>query len=223
MYGPVKVPAGRYVALSVSDTGLGIPSENLPRIFEPFFTTKDPGKGTGMGLAMVYGIVKNHGGWIDVRSGASHGTTFRILLPASRETAAAPPAPTQPEPLAGGTETILFVDDEESLRILAVEMLGGLGYTVLTAGNGIEALARYSSARGKIALVILDLVMPEMGGVETFQRIREIDPGARVLVSSGYAVEGRPESLLAMGAAGFIQKPYRLAALASAVRQALES
>jgi PAS domain S-box-containing protein len=223
MYGPVKVPAGRYVALSVSDTGVGIPSGSLPRIFEPFFTTKDPGKGTGMGLAMVYGIVKNHGGWIDVRSGAGRGTTFRVLLPASREPAVAPPAPPQPEPLAGGTETILFVDDEESLRILAVEMLGGLGYTVLTAGNGIEALARYSSMRGKIALVILDLVMPQMGGVETFQRIRELDPGARVLVSSGYAVEGRPENLLAEGAAGFIQKPYRLAALASAVRQALES
>ena len=221
MYGPVKVPAGRYVALSVSDTGMGIPSVSLPRIFEPFFTTKDPGKGTGMGLAMVYGIVKNHGGWIDVRSGVGRGTTFRILLPASRESVAAPPAPTQPEPLAGGTETILFVDDEESLRILAVEMLGGLGYTVLTAGNGIEALACYSSTRGKIALVILDLAMPQMGGVETFRRIRELDPGARVLVSSGHAMEGRPENLLSKGAAGFIQKPYRLAALASAVRQAL--
>ncbi len=222
MYGPVKVPAGLYVALSVSDTGTGIPADRLPRIFEPFFTTKAPGKGTGLGLAMVYGIVKNHGGWIDVRSGEGSGTTFRILLPASPEATAAPPPPLQPETLAGGSESILFVDDEESLRILAKEMLGGLGYDVGTAANGVEALSIYSSNPGRYSLVILDLVMPEMGGAETFQRIREIDPEAKIVISSGYAVEEKSESLLAAGAAGFVQKPYRLAVLAAAVRNALD-
>jgi PAS domain S-box-containing protein len=220
-YGPAMAPPGAYVSLSVSDTGVGIPSGNLPRIFEPFFTTKEPGKGSGMGLAMVYGIVKNHGGWIDVRSPSGRGTTFRILLPASTSMPAVTAAPIQPEILAGGTETILFVDDEESLRLLATEMLGSLGYTVVTAKNGIEALARYAEKRGEIALVILDLIMPEMGGVETFRRLREIDPAARVLVSSGYAGDERPEMLLAEGVAGFLRKPYRLGALAAAIRQAL--
>jgi PAS domain S-box-containing protein len=219
-YGSAQAPPGEYVSLSVSDTGVGIPSENLSRIFEPFFTTKEPGRGSGMGLAMAYGIVKNHGGWIDAQSGSRRGTTFRILLPASGSMLAAVAAP-QPESLAGGSETILFVDDEEALRLLAIETLGSLGYTVITAGNGIEALARYAEKQGEIAVVILDLIMPEMGGAEAFRRIREIDPAARVLVSSGYTGDGRPEALLAEGAAGFLQKPYRLAALAAAIRQAL--
>jgi CheY-like chemotaxis protein len=220
-YGSAKAPPGEYVSLSVSDTGTGIPPEILPRIFEPFFTTKETGKGSGMGLAMVYGIVKSHGGWIDARSAAGEGTTFRILLPASPSMPSAAAAPTRPELPAGGTETVLFVDDEESLRLLAREMLGSLGYTVLTARNGVEALALYAEKRGKIALVILDLIMPEMGGVETFRRMREIDPAARVLVSSGYAGDERPETLLPEGVAGFLQKPYRLGALAAAIRRAL--
>jgi PAS domain S-box-containing protein len=220
-YGGAKAQPGDYVSLSVSDTGTGIPEENLPRIFEPFFTTKEQGKGSGMGLAMVYGIVKNHGGWIDARSAAGRGTTFRILLPAAPSIPAAPPAHPAAESLARGTGTILFVDDEEALRQLATETLGGLGYTVVTARNGVEALALYGEKRGEIALVILDLIMPDMGGVETFRRLREIDPSARVLICSGYAGEGRPENLLAEGVAGFLRKPYRIGALAAAIRQAL--
>ncbi len=219
--GPAEAPPGEYICLSVSDTGVGIPSGNLPRIFEPFYTTKEAGKGSGMGLAMVYGIVKNHGGWIDARSEPGRGTTFRILLPASQGKPAAPGDPPRPEMPAGGTETILFVDDEEALRSLATATLGSLGYRVLTARNGFDALARYEQNRGEIELVILDLIMPEMGGVETFRRIRAIDPAARVLVSSGYAGDGRLELLLAEGAAGFLQKPYRLGTLAAAIRRAL--
>jgi len=219
--GPAEAPPGEYICLSVSDTGVGIPSGNLPRIFEPFYTTKEAGKGSGMGLAMVYGIVKNHGGWIDARSEPGRGTTFRILFPASQDKPAAPGEPPRPEMPAGGTETILFVDDEEALRSLATATLGSLGYRVLTARNGFDALARYEENRGEIELVILDLIMPEMGGVETFRRIRAIDPAARVLVSSGYAGDGRLELLLAEGAAGFLQKPYRLGTLAAAIRQAL--
>ena len=221
--GAPENPPGRFVSLSVTDTGVGIPSDDIPRIFEPFFTTKEPGKGTGMGLAMAYGIVKNHGGVLDVRSSPGFGSTFRVLLPASPEEAAPAAHVAPPEEVAGGTETILFVDDEESLRLLALETLGRLGYSVTTARNGIEAIEIYSDSRNRIDLVILDMIMPGMGGEETFRRLREIDPSARVLVSSGYAVEGKPGNLLAEGAAGFLQKPYRLATLAASVRRALES
>ena len=216
---PERAPRGTYAALTLSDTGVGIPPENIPRIFEPFFSTKEPGKGSGMGLAMAYGIVKNHGGFLDVRSVPGKGAAFRVLLPASSKEVSTSPAPAPDEPPAGGTETILFVDDEESLRMLAVEMLGRLGYSVLTAGNGVEAVSIFEERRGEIAVVILDMIMPGMGGEETFHRLKEIDPSARILISSGYAVEGRPQSLLSAGAAGFLQKPYRVGALAAAIRR----
>lgn len=216
---PENLVRGKYISLSLSDTGVGIPWENIPRIFEPFFSTKDPGKGSGMGLAMAYGIVKNHGGYIDVRSTPGEGSTFRVLLPASSKEISPSPASVPEEPPPGGTETILFVDDEESLRLLAVEMLGRLGYRVLTARNGLEAMKIYEERGGEIAIVILDMIMPGMGGEETFHRLREIDPSARILISSGYTVEGRPQTLLSAGAAGFLQKPYRVGALAAALRR----
>jgi PAS domain S-box-containing protein len=216
---PEDLARGKYISLSLSDTGMGIPSENLPRIFEPFFSTKAPGKGSGMGLAMAYGIVKNHGGYLDVRSAPGEGSTFRVLLPASSKEILLSPAAVSEEPLSGGTETVLFVDDEESLRLLAVEMLGRLGYRVLTAWNGLEALKTYEERRGEIAIVILDMIMPGMGGEETFHQLKEIDPSVRILISSGYTVEGRPQSLLSAGAAGFLQKPYRIGALAAALRR----
>ncbi len=180
---PEDLSRRKYLSLSLSDTGVGIPPENIPRIFEPFFSTKDPGKGSGMGLAMAYGIVKNHGGYLDVRSVPGEGSTFRVLLPASMRETPPSPAALPEEPPPGGTETVLFVDDEESLRLLAVEMLGRLGYRVLTAGNGLEALKNYGERRGEIAIVILDMIMPGMGGEETFHRLREIDPSVRILIS----------------------------------------
>ncbi len=218
---PEGAPRGSYIFLSLADTGVGIPPENIPRIFEPFFSTKEPGKGSGMGLAMAYGIVKNHGGFLDVRSVPGAGTTFRVQLPTSPkeifpQTTAAPE-----EPVVGGTETVLFVDDEESLRMLAVEMLGRLGYRVLTAGNGLEAVKIFSEKRGEIAVIILDMIMPGMGGEETFHCLKEIDPSVRILISSGYAVDGRPQSLLSAGAAGFLQKPYRVGTLAATLRRIL--
>ncbi len=216
---PSGAPPGTYISLLLSDTGVGIPRENIPRIFEPFFTTKDPGKGSGMGLAMAYGIVKNHGGFLDVTSEPGLETTFRVLLPASTKDIppAAEPAPDLPA--TGGTETILFVDDEEALRLLAVEMLGRLGYRVLTAGNGFEAVTIFTEKRKEIEVVILDMIMPGMGGEETFYRLRNIDPSVRILLSSGYAMEGRPHGLLMAGAAGFLQKPYRVGTLASSLRR----
>ncbi len=213
---------GGFIALSVADTGAGIPPEIRPRIFEPFFSTKEPGKGTGMGLAMVYGIVSRHGGRIDVASAVGSGTTFRILLPASPGDVELPASQDPLPVLPRGSETILFVDDEGALRALAREMLGGLGYTILTARNGVEALKLFMERRKEIDLVILDLIMPEMGGVETIGKIRAVDPSARILVSSGDVAEGRAEGLTAEGVAGFVVKPYRLAILAGAVRQALD-
>jgi PAS domain S-box-containing protein len=214
-------PRGKYVSLTLSDTGVGIPPENIPRIFEPFFTTKDPGKGSGMGLAMAYGIVKNHGGHMDVRSVPGGGATFRVLLPASPKELSPSPSSAPEEPVAGGTETILFVDDEASLRLLAKEMLGRLGYKVLTAGNGLEAVAVFTECRSEIAAIILDIIMPGMGGEEAFHRLREIDPSVRILLSSGYALEGKPHRLLSAGANGFLQKPYRVGTLAAALRRVL--
>src|SRR3989304_4316071 len=191
---PEGAPRGKYVLLLLSDTGMGIPPENTPRIFEPFFTTKEPGKGSGMGLAMAYGIVKNHGGYLVVRSTPGEGTTFRVLLPASPKKISPSPSPVPEEPV-GGTETVLFVDDEELLRQPAGGMPGGLGYRVLTAGNGLEAVKTFSEKCGEIAAVILDMIMPGMGGEETFHRLKEIDPSARILLSSGYAVGGGPPRL----------------------------
>ncbi len=219
---PEGTPHGTYISFSLTDTGVGIPPENIPRIFEPFFSTKDPGKGSGMGLAMAYGIVKNHGGTRDVRSVPGKGTTFRVLVPASSKEILPSPPLLPDEPVVGGTETILFVDDEESLRMLAVEMLGRLGYQVLTAGNGLEAVKTFAERRGEIGLVILDMIMPGLGGEETFHRLKEIDPSVRILISSGYAVEGKPQSLLSAGAAGFLQKPYRVGTLAATLRRILE-
>jgi CheY-like chemotaxis protein len=144
-----------------------------------------------------------------------------LLLPASAKEIPAPPSSVQEEPAAGGTETVLFVDDEESLRVLAVEMLGRLGYRVLTAGNGLEAVKIFRERREEIAAVILDMIMPGMGGEETFHRMKEIDPAARILLSSGYAVEGRPQTLLSAGAAGFLPKPYRVGTLAAALRRTI--
>ncbi len=218
---PGAPPPGPYVCLRLSDTGVGIPPENIPRIFEPFFTTKETGKGSGMGLAMVYGIVKNHGGFLSVESVPNEGTEFRLLLPASAREARPAAEPAREEPAARGTETILFVDDEESLQSLADQMLSRLGYRVLTAGNGADAVRIFRERHPEIAVVILDLVMPGMGGEEAFRQLKEIDPSARILLSSGYAMEGRPRSLLAAGAAGFLQKPYRLGDLGAALRRVI--
>ncbi|HVO85264.1 MAG TPA: PAS domain S-box protein [Syntrophobacteria bacterium] len=212
---------GNYVLLMVSDTGSGMDHETLERIFEPFFTTKGVGRGTGLGLAMVYGIVKSHKGYITCYSEIGHGTTFKIYLPTVEE---APEVPGEWEERLpeGGTETILLVDDEESVRQLGKQMLEMVGYRVLVASDGEEALALYPERMGDVALVILDLIMPGMGGKACGEALLRLNPRVRLLIASGYSVDGRLEETLRSGARGFISKPYELRDLLKRVRDMLD-
>jgi nitrogen-specific signal transduction histidine kinase/CheY-like chemotaxis protein len=210
---------GKYVKISLTDTGLGMDEKTKARIFEPFFTTKEMGRGTGLGLAMVYGIVKGHNGHIDVYSEKGRGTTFNIYLPAS-EREALIDARTE-EVIVTGEETILLVDDEEAIIGVVKEMLETLGYQVLTAMSGQEAVKVYEENRSKIDLVILDMIMPEMGGGETFDRLKEVNPEIKVILASGYSLNGEASGIMARGCKGFIQKPARIAELSQRVRNVL--
>ena len=212
---PFRVEPGNYVEISVSDTGVGIDRKTRERIFEPFFTTKEMGRGTGLGLASVYGIIKSHGGYIDVDSEEKKGTTFTIYLPAS-ENEAVREKPI-PDEMIKGTGTILLIDDEKMILEVGCELLEELGYTVLCALSGPEALDIFQKNSDKIDLVIMDMIMPGMGGGETFDRLRKINPEVKVLLSSGYSVNGQATKILRRGCDGFIQKPFNLNQLAEKI------
>jgi CheY-like chemotaxis protein len=216
---------GRFVCLRVSDTGVGMDTAIIGRIFEPFFTTKEVGKGTGLGLATVYGIVKQHEGWIEVTSQVGKGSTFRVFLPAS-DAAAAAGEKADTDPMAfvrGGTETILVVEDEPVLRDMAQLILEELGYRVLSAGSGREALSVWEQHAGRVDLLLTDMVMPEgVSGVELAERILALQPNLRVVFTSGYTVDDVSEAFLARTNARFLQKPYTRTTLAQAVRRALD-
>ena len=212
---PFKVESGKYVEISVSDTGVGIDRKTRERIFEPFFTTKEMGRGTGLGLASVYGIIKSHSGYIDVHSEKEKGTTFTIYLPASEKEAVR--EKTAPAAMLKGTGTILLIDDEKMILDVGRELLEELGYTVLSALSGREALDIFQKNLGKIDLVIMDMIMPGMGGGETFDRLRAINPNIKVLLSSGYSVNGQASKILHRGCDGFIQKPFNLNQLAEKI------
>jgi CheY-like chemotaxis protein len=211
-----------YVFLEVKDTGEGMTGEVQKRIFEPFFTTwRDTGH-AGMGLSSVYGIVKNHDGGIHVETSPGQGSRFRIYLPrAASESAAADPPPAADYPK--GTETILVVDDEPEIREMGNELLGALGYRTLSAGDGEAACRIFRERLREIDLVLLDIVMPRMGGQETFRELRKLSPGIPVLLSSGYSVEEVAREILREGANGFLQKPYGLSELAKKVRGILDA
>jgi len=211
---------GDYVRLSVSDTGTGMDPGTLKHLFEPFYTTKAVGKGTGLGLAMVYGIVKNHGGHILCRSEKNRGTTFTLYLQVNGRPEAARPLET-PGPPAQGKESILVVDDEPMVRELAEEILRSRGYEVQSASDGETALSIFEKGKGRIALVILDLIMPGMGGRQCLERLLRIDPGARVLIASGYALDAATQEAIDAGAQGFVKKPYELQTMLEAVRRIL--
>jgi PAS domain S-box-containing protein len=211
----------RLVALEVRDTGSGIEEADLPRIFDPFFTTKGPGKGTGLGLSIVFGIVQRHGGRIDVSSAPKRGTTFEVLFPALASKTNGR-APTPAASAASGRETIMVVDDEPSLRSLLRRALGRHGYSVVEATDGIEALELFRGSKKRIDLVVLDIVMPRLDGHATFEQLKQMDPGVRVLFATGYGMDGESQQLLESGALGIIRKPYDLTTLELEIRAALD-
>ncbi len=215
---PYKVEAGDYIKITVTDTGIGIDKDTRERIFEPFFTTKEMGRGTGLGLASVYGVIKNHGGYINVYSEIDQGTTFSIYLPASRKKIQKEIEKTVPT-VAMGTGTILLIDDEETIIKVGEELLRELGYEVLAARSGQEAIELYQKNADKIDLVIMDMIMPGMGGGETFDRLKRINRDIKVLLSSGYSINGQASKILERGCDGFIQKPFNLIQLSDKIQQ----
>jgi CheY-like chemotaxis protein len=210
---------GDYVLLTVTDTGVGMDPKTLERIFEPFFTTKELGRGTGLGLASVYGIVKGHGGYIDVESEKLRGTTFKIYLPAS--SGEVYKIIKAPDHIIKGTGTILLVDDEEEVLEVGEKLLKAMGYKVLTVREGGEAIEVYKKHRETIDLVLLDIIMPKMKGGEVFDRLKEINPEVKVLLSSGYSIDGEATRILQRGGKGFIQKPFDIEQLSQSIRAIL--
>jgi PAS domain S-box-containing protein len=211
---------GNYVQLTVTDTGTGMDKEIVERIFDPFFTTKEMGRGTGLGLASAYGIIKGHGGYIDAESKMGHGTTFSIYLPASEEEVRKPVKAAE-RFIKKGTGTVLLVDDEEVILEVGRELLEVMGYQVLTARDGNEAVEAYRKNRDKIDIVLLDIVMPTMGAGEAYDRMKAINPDIKVLLSSGYGIDGQATEILERGCDGFIQKPFSVMDLSHKLRKIL--
>ncbi|BCS96381.1 hypothetical protein DSLASN_20130 [Desulfoluna limicola] len=217
-----KLP-GKYVKISVTDSGTGMDRATMERVFEPFFTTKrmGGGKGTGLGLASAYGIVKNHNGIIDVSSEKGNGTTFRVYLPASDKSAAVDSH--YDSPAQKGDETVLLVDDEPFVAETGKQFLLKLGYNVILARSGETCIDIYKKNRDNISLVILDMIMPGMGGAETYDKLKAIDTKARVLLTSGYSPRGKAEEIMARGCNGFIQKPLRMEELSCKIREIIDT
>ncbi|MBU4261567.1 MAG: PAS domain S-box protein [Proteobacteria bacterium] len=216
---PYAVKPGNYVKISVTDSGVGIDEAIQQKIFDPFFTIKEMGRGTGLGLASVYGIIKNHGGIIDVYSVKGRGATFHICLPASAKDVIAEKKLS--DKVWKGKGTVLLVDDEQLIIDVGTEIIKSLGYEVLTARSGKEALDIYANNRDRIDIVLLDLVMPGMSGGDTFIGLKEINPDVRVLLSSGYSINGQASSMLKQGCDGFIQKPYNMKDLSQKIHEIL--
>ena len=217
---PYQVEPGKYIKISLTDTGIGMDKAIRKRIFDPFFTTKRMDRGAGLGLASVYGIIKNHGGFIDVYSAKGIGTTFKIHLPASEK------EPVKEknvcEKVLRGTERILFVDDEDIIIQVGKDMIESLGYEVRTAKNGKEAIEICKKNMDNIDMVMLDIIMPVMDGGETYDKLKEIKPDIKVLLSSGYGVNGQATEILNRGCNGFIQKPFDMKTLSKKIRSVLD-
>ena len=214
-----------YAILEVEDNGVGIPKDVLHRIFEPFYTTKEVGKGTGLGLAMVYGIIKKHNGFIEVTSAVGEGTKFSAFLPVTHKNLGGDAVVSREtvRELRQRELVVMVVDDEPDLRNFCVTALGEIATKILTAGNGVEALEQFEKANRKVDLILMDLTMPKMSGPECFQRLRAIDPNLRVLISSGYSLDIEAEKILKGKATGFLPKPYDLNQLMESVERALNA
>lgn len=206
------------VRIVVADTGTGIPEQIRDHIFEPFFTTREQGKGTGLGLAMVHGIVKNHGGRIDYRTEVGHGTEFELIFDAVK---APPETPEQIASVQPGTGNVLIIDDEKMVAGIAADVVESLGYTPHITYSALEAIKYFSDHHNEIDLVITDMMMPKMNGAECFRRLKTIEPGVRAILISGYGV-GRAEEALREGVKEFIRKPFTVSSLSSAISRALE-
>jgi CheY-like chemotaxis protein len=214
--------AGKFVCLSVADTGCGMNGEVMKRIFEPFFTTKEPGKGTGLGLATVYAIAKQHSGWVEVSSKVGSGTTFRVFLPEMIKASTGETQMIDPQQLRGD-ETILIVEDEAAVRRMAVMSLQWFGYRVLEAANGPEALRQWEQHRAEIALLFTDMVMPEgMTGLDLAKQLREANGSLKVIISSGYSVDIANSGIPAGSGIAYLSKPYEVKSLVTMVRKCLD-
>jgi PAS domain S-box-containing protein len=209
-------PPGNYVKISVRDTGIGIDDTIKGKIFDPFFTTKEMGRGTGLGLASVYGIIKNHSGIIDVQSKKGEGTNFDIYLPGSNKEVQE--VKTVNEEALDGTGTILLVDDEPMIINVGKALLERLGYKVIIAASGMAAVNIYEADKDKIDIVILDIIMPGMNGIETYKRLKRCNPEIKVLFSSGYSMDEGSSEIMNLDTNGFIQKPYRFEKLSQKLR-----
>jgi PAS domain S-box-containing protein len=216
---PYEIVPGAYVKLSITDTGVGMDRTTRKRIFEPFFTTKEMGRGSGLGLASAYGIIKNHDGYINVYSEKGRGTTFTIYLPASDQ--AQVDKGRTSRRIYTGNETVLLVDDEDITIDVGQELLGALGYKVLAAHDGNNALAIYRQHQARIDMVVLDMVMPGMGGGQTYDELKKLNPDIKVLLASGYSISGEAARILDRGCNAFIQKPFNMKQLSEKIREVL--
>ena len=212
---------GEYVLLMVRDTGGGMDHETRARIFEPFFTTKTMGRGTGLGLVSVAGIIKKLGGVVDVETAIEHGTTFKVYLPASCRAVEKNVSRAATPTVVSRNQTVLLVDDEEVVLDVAARMLQRIGLTTLSAANGEEALRIYSENKDRVDLVVLDMVMPGMGGKTVFERLKQLDSTIKVLLASGYSLNDEAAEIMRNGCDGFIQKPYNLQELTAKIDQVL--
>ena len=217
---PYQVEPGRYVHVSVTDTGIGMDQKTIRRIFDPFFSTKEKTRGTGLGLASAYGIIKNHGGIINAHSEIGYGTTFNIYLPITEKMVV--DECTTEKNISNGSETVLLVDDEDMIIDVGQALLTKLGYRVIGVNSGKEAVEVIHRMGYGIDLVILDMIMPGMDGSKTFNRIRDICPEMPVMLSSGYAMNGQAEQIMSKGCSGFIQKPFSVYELSQNVRKILD-
>jgi nitrogen-specific signal transduction histidine kinase len=211
---------GLYVKFTISDTGHGIEKNQIEYIFDPFFTTKGPGKGTGLGLSMVYGIIKACNGSISVDSKIGEGTTFIVYLPATTKAPREEISEFKNQNIGYGKK-VLVVDDEEIIAEMASDMLNSMGFSVLTAKNGLECLEIYRSKKEEIEIILLDLVMPGMDGITCFKTLTEIDPGVKVIISSGMGEHEKKDELIKMGVKGYLEKPYSLKGISRMLQELL--